>query len=130
MTISVGSVATDADLVNELGGAAALANILPADWADAEQARTLALEDVIESLRRRSPPVAENDLANVTQLRRAVTYGALERLYRMAMHGVDDVYAVQRKLYDTRFNAEVAGLSPLLLGGARGSVGSIGIARR
>lgn len=130
MSINISLVATDADLATELGGAAALANILPADWTDATQARQLALGDVLESLRRRSPPVLEGDLALVSQLKRAVTYGALERLYRMAMHSNDDVHAVQRKLYDERFRSEVLGLSPTLNGGNRGSVGSIGISRR
>lgn len=130
MTIDVNLVATDADLVNELGGADTLANILPAGWTNGEPARVLALEDVIESLRRRSPPVLDNDLSIVSQLRRAVTYGALERMYRIGMHSADDVFAVQQKLYEKRFNAEVLGLSPTLQGGARGSVGSIGLSRR
>jgi hypothetical protein len=130
MTIDVNTVATDADLEQEIGGPEQLANILPREWTDAEQARQRALALTLKALRRRTPPIVEGSLSDVTELEDAVVYGALEHLYRMAMASGSANYAELRKLYHGKFEDEVSGLTPTLNGENRGTANSISLERR
>lgn len=110
MTLSVDLVCTHADLGDHVG-LANLENALPAEWGGSSApARAGALRDVLKSLARRTPPILEGDLQDPTELRDAVAYGALERIYRSAMTTPDSVWATQRKVFDERFKAEVLSL--------------------
>lgn len=132
MTISLESVCTDTDLANEIGGAENLENLLArSQGGSSELARQAALDDVIRTLRRRSPPIYDSDLSDPTELRAAVTYGALMRLYRQAMTTPDSIFAAHAKTYASQFEDEVDGLSPTVGGGdATASVFSFGTERR
>lgn len=132
MTIAVDDVCTHAQLANEVGGEDELENILPTSYAGSSATpRTLALSDVVKSLSRRTPPIREGDLQDVTQLRDAVAYGALERIYRAAMTGPDSPHAALQRVYERKYQAECLGLTPTLAAdGARGSAFSITMERR
>lgn len=110
-TIDVDDVCTHEQLVEELGvGADVLAE-------DTATVRTLALRDVLKALGRRSPPIYASDISEPAELREAVIYGALERVFRDAMTAEGDVYAMKRKLYERRFFDEVSGLKLTTSGG-------------
>ena len=80
MTLNLESICTDDDLANEVGGLVALDRI-NRDITQRDQFRAQALEDVIAALGSRSPPVSVNDLSNPAELRSAVRYRALSKLY-------------------------------------------------
>lgn len=108
--IDVDNVCTHADLGDHVG-LTALEGVLPAEWGgSSEPARAGALRDVLKSLGRRTPPVGEADLQDPTELRDAVAYGALERIFRQAMTTPDSVWSTQRKVFDERFKSEMLGL--------------------
>ncbi len=118
--MDVDLVAVDADLINEVGGATKLTNIIPKDQAgSAKKQREAALEDVLLALSRRTPPINESSIARASDLKRAVVYGALERLYRAEMHEGDDHFATQRRIYAGMYMAELASVMPLLVDGGR-----------
>lgn len=130
-TIAIDDVCTEADLEQEVGGSAVLQSLIPSEWSgSAQKAREDALDDVVRALRRRTPPIREADLADVTELKMAVKFGALERLYRLAMTTSGSVHAEHRRLYSDRFSDEVNGLSPTLTDDTRGAVMSIAFHRR
>ena len=130
MTIDVETVCTDAELADECGGPVELARLIPKGTANASTQRAAALRDTLKSLRLRRPPINEGDLSDVTELRDAVTFGALERLYLLAMTTKDSVFGVKHEKYQKRFAAELASLSPTVGGSASGGGGSITIERR
>lgn len=80
MTIAIATVATPADLADEIGGQEELDN-LELDQAKVTAALTNALADVLAHLDNKTPPVAEGDISDPTQLKRVTVYGALTRLY-------------------------------------------------
>lgn len=113
MTIDVESVCTDAQLDEYLGGKlTAGVNLLPTEWADASPARQYALRRTLQALARRSPPILEGDISDVTQLHDAVLFGACARLYDLAMTagGESEVFYLQSKRYDQKFRDELASL--------------------
>lgn len=136
MTIDVNEVCTDADLVEEIGSSEALSNVLSHSVGnDSTLARRAAMNDVLRMLSRRSPPIRDADIVDPTELRAAVAYGALARLYRQAMTTSDSVFAAHAKTYASQFEDEVAGLRPRvsdddLDDDATTPAGSIGLERR
>lgn len=132
MTIAIDSVCTHEQLADEIGGTAELENLLPESFAgESTSPRQLALHDVIKTLSRRTPPIREADLQDVTELRDAVRYGALERIYRSAMTGPDSPFAALQRIYERKFQAETLGLTPTIaLDGSRGSAFAISMERR
>lgn len=127
-TIAIDDVCTHAQLADEVGGTSELNKICVS--GDSSAARTLALRDTLKSLGRRVPPVYASDISQPSELREAVIYGALERLYRDAMTSDGDVYAMKRKLYESQFRAEVLGLKLTTGNGSSAVVSSIRISRR
>jgi hypothetical protein len=83
MTIDVDDVCTDADLPGLLG-TADLLNRLQPSVSSRDVKRANALLDVLEELKKRSPPVYDADLADPEELSDAVGYLALYRLCREA----------------------------------------------
>lgn len=133
--VDVDDIVTDEMLDEFLGGQAFRSEVKlnPESWAQTSKpARQHALDLMLESLRRRVPPITYGDLADPTELKLGILYGAAERLYQLAMStaGFNDVYVKQRELYETKFDNEVSGFTPTLSGGLRGTSGSIGISRR
>lgn len=131
MAIDVDTIATDADLSNEVGGATKLANVIPADWSgSAKPARTAALEEILLTLSRRTPPIQEADLQIPAELKTAVVLGALERLYRRAMLESGDHFDAQRRIYERRYSAELLNVTPTVSDGGRATTFGIAIHRR
>lgn len=131
MAIDIDDVCTHDQLADEVGGAAVLAELLPDEWAsDSAKARQASLDRVLSALARRTPPIREEDLRDVTELRRAVLMGAAEHVYRMGMHAPDDAFGTRQKVYERDFWGELNGLNPTLSDGAQGAVMSIGFFRR
>lgn len=131
--LDVDTVCTHEDLANEIGSLAALLPLLPRDAAgDSHNVRLLAYSDVVKALARRAPPVHENDLDDPTQLRDAVAYGALARLYRAAVTTNDpaDIHRAKWSHYQSLQDDEIAGLRPSVGGGSNASTFSIPFGRR
>ena len=125
------TVCTHLQLSREVGGTESLLNLLAAgESSDSTSTREDALLDVTDTLRRRTPPIFPGDLSDRTELRRAVMYGSLEKLYRMAMSGSGSVYADLHKIFQKKYDAEMLGLAPTLQNGSRGSAFSIQVSRR
>lgn len=131
MAINVEEVVTHDQLADEVGGAAALAQLLPDEWAgDSTKARQSALDRVVAALGRRAPPIRETDLRDVTELKRAVLLGSAEHVFRMGMHAPDDAFGSRQRVYERDFWSEVNALQPTVNDGGQGAVMSIGFYRR
>ena len=133
MTIEIDDVCTDADLDEFLGGQlSAGQHLMPKAWASAEPARQYALDRIMAALARRTPPIREADLADKTELKMAVLFGASEHLNMLsASSGTDaELFAFKAKEFGKRFDAEINGLTPTLVGGVRGNTYSFAISRR
>lgn len=125
--------ATHGDLADEVGSARALANLCSpeADPADPTLlVRSQAVRDVFKSLSRRTPPIAESMITDPTQIKDAVVYGALMRLYRAAMTTPEDTNAKLFKHYSDKFNEEIGGFRLTVNDGARVDVGGVPVFRR
>lgn len=142
-TIDVEEVLTDAQLDEYLGGALRGGiGLLPPAWESALPARKHALDRVVDHLARLPVPVLEADLADVTELRRAVLYGACAHLYTLAITRAGDfeTFAASAKRFDALFASELEGLRPKIatvldgrdgtLETHRAATRSIGIVRR
>lgn len=135
MTISIDDVCTHAQLAAELGtgsvGTARLDQLTRSSGSSSTEGfRQGALADVLKALSRRTPPIYDSHLRDVTELKDAVVYGTLERLYRESITAEGDVMAIKRKLYEERFRSEVGGLMPSLIDTGRGAVMSFSLERR
>lgn len=112
-TNDVNLYCTHSDLADELGGARKLRLLQPPD-ADQEDptllVREQALRDVLKSLARRTPPILETQLSDFTELKDAVCYGALMRLYRAAITADGDVHSALYNAFKKRFSEELQGL--------------------
>jgi hypothetical protein len=113
VTVDIDLYCTHAELADEVGGARKLAKLVPPD-ADATDptllVRQQSLRDVLKSLKRRTPPIIESQIGTKSELKDAVAYGALMRLYRAAMTIDTDVHAVLWKEYKNKFSAEINSL--------------------
>lgn len=135
MAIDVETVASDADLANELGGTEALQNLVKDPEADPSNtlvARRNALNEVVDSLRNRTPPIYDSELSDVTELSRLVVYGAISRLYRnnITTGTEEDVSFAKHKLYQKLFESSMTSLRPTLSGVLVGGSRSIQFSRR
>jgi hypothetical protein len=135
MTLNVETVATDANLQDELGGAAALANLVADPDADPSitlQARTLTLAEVLSHLANRTPPVRPEYLSNASELGSVVVYGALARLFRnnITTGGMDDVNAAKHRIYQKLYESSLIALRPSQNQSVRSGSSSIGFSRR
>lgn len=138
-TNDVDLYATHSDLVDELGGSARkLRGLLPPDETAAtietgeatELVRTQALRDVLKSLARRTPPILESQLSDPTQIKDAVVYGSLMRLYRAAMTTPDDVNATLCREFKKRYEEEMGNLRLSINNASAVDVGPTTIFRR
>jgi hypothetical protein len=104
--LDVNTIATDADLANEIGGADKLDRAMKRE-ADRDAKRVRALEDVVEALQNRSPPVFEEDLLDPTELRRAVVARALHLICRSASAVPGDTWHMLRDEYRREYDRYV-----------------------
>ncbi|MEQ8721036.1 MAG: hypothetical protein RID81_07150 [Sandaracinaceae bacterium] len=129
--MNVEDVLTHEQLANALLGSERLENLLPAAWdGDSSTLRRAALDDVLEHLANRTPPIRETALPYPEDLRTATRYVAIERLYREAMTDERDTFAVNRRIYEKKANTALASLSPRVGAGLRGPGLSLQLERR
>lgn len=139
MSIDVADVATDAHLEIYVGGTAKLQGLLPAEWlADGEdeggaKTATIALQSALDSveisLKSRRPAILSSHLLDVTELRPATCYGALEIIYRAAIEYEESPNKKLADTYGAKFRAELAALQPSTHLGATASSMSIRMSR-
>ena len=113
MTIDVEDVATDAQLnALLLGQLTANIKLLPVALADASTLRQWALDRTLQRLKRRTPPIFEADISDVTELRDAVLFGAAEKLFEGALSSAADgqVFHAKWQYYSAQFNSEINNL--------------------
>lgn len=113
MTIDVETVLTEAQLDAHMGGLLlSHTKILPASVANSSAIRTDILRMVLKHLARRTPPIREEDIADPTELRDAVTFGSCGRLYEIAMTsgGESEPFFYKWKAYETKFKDELNSL--------------------
>jgi|GEM_PF-6819407 len=130
MTIAVDTVATDADIESEVAGTSALRDLLPEGWTTAKPAREIALTETLRELSRRTPPILEADLIEVTDLRDSVIYGALARLYRAAIQVDGDRYWHLARHYEKAYANERRTVRPTLQDGQSAHPHTITMHRR
>lgn len=134
----VETVCTHAELAEELAagseGLARLAKLTGSvdDGSGSTTApmRQRAMEETLKAFYRRTPPIEEQHLRDKSQLRDAVIYGALERLYEEASGSAEDAYAMKAKSFGRRFRNEVSNMRPKLVDSGRGPVLSYPMGRR
>jgi len=120
MTIDIELVCTHAQLGDEVLGIERLSELTKSmDESSSLAVRQRALEDVLFILEKRTPPIYASSINAPSQLLRAVTYGALERLYREAMTNEKDVFGTKRVIYEKRFTSEVSTLMLKVDNGSR-----------
>lgn len=129
-TTDVDTVCTDAHLAAELGGADPLANLV-SSVSDRKALRTRVLDDVLFALENRVPPICESDLTDITQLRRAVTYGSLAALFRqnITIGNRDDVASNMEQRYRAMYESHMNALRPTVNGGVKAGPSSIALFR-
>ncbi len=112
MTIGIAQVASEDDLIAELGGSADVLENLTSDTFTAAEALALSLTDVVYELRNREPPVLESDIAAPTELKRAVVERTISRLYCNGITTPDGVNATKYKIYQKRYESTIESLRP------------------
>lgn len=127
--LDVNAIATDADLLDEAGEI--LDHAKKPGWSSWLADRTAALDDVLDALRNRTPRVYDTDLVDPTELKRAVVFRALERIFERAITGEGDVWHVRARSMGRRYATAVSALAPTVQDGVVAPGGlSIGIFRR
>lgn len=108
MILDVNMIATDLDLANEVGDAARLARAVPkVERRDA--IRQAALQDVVSALQTRTPPILENMLVDPTELRKAVVYRALSKIFLAGVAIDGDTHAYLSARYEKEYLGAVRG---------------------
>ncbi len=130
MALDVSTIATDTDLDDRHQDALGLDRARDPNESDFAKVRALALLDVLETLASRTPPITESDLADPTELKRAVVLRALELVFRGARKVQGDRYDLLSKDYGREYRATVSHLRPTVGGSQAGPGISIGISRR
>jgi hypothetical protein len=107
--INVDSVATDQDLIDEMGGSEKLVSTLRTQAAR-DGYRANAWSDVVGALATRSPPVRESDLVDPTELKMAVVYRVLSKACFQAATSAkeEDVFHARALRYANEYKAAVA----------------------
>jgi hypothetical protein len=128
MSLNVDDICTDADLLNRAG--ASRLKQAKSEISERDAARATALREVVLALQGRSPPIAESQLVDPTELRDVVTYRALQILFENAMGSVDGLHAQLAGIYAREY-AAASKRSYTVSGGLRGpSGGSFRMERR
>ncbi len=122
-TNAVGTIVTDSDITEEIGEDE-FGNLAPSA-NDGLSARQLTLNDILNQLKNRVPPINESSLVDLEQLRIPCVYGAVARLYRKSITTGDDVFAMKAKLYTKLYDDRVSELRPIVTGGRVAAPSSI-----
>lgn len=131
MTIALSSVALVDDVAAELGSQEVV-DSLETVTSNASSAMQWALDEALWHLRNRVPPIADSDLADVTELKMIVVYGAIARLYRQNITtGMgDDVSSAKHDIYNKMFSQRLSSLRPTLAASMVAAPASIALHRR
>jgi hypothetical protein len=129
MTVAITSVAKPKDVADELGGKDALEN-LTSESLTVNAVLSAALSDVLDSLRNRTPSIAENHISTPSELTRVVVLRSCARLYLAAITTGEDVNAVKHKIYQRDYESALASLRPTVSAGLSASGFSIPMHRR
>jgi hypothetical protein len=121
MALAVDSICTDTDLANQVGGLSEL-NRINKDQPTRDVFRQAALADAIAALASRAPPLHETDLANPVELKLAVCYRALSKIYFAAMAAQDDRNHTLARNYEREYLGAIHGRFTPASGGG-GAVG-------
>lgn len=128
--LNVDLIATDDDLVAEVASRARLDRAMK-DVAQRDLIRRAALQDVVDALLTRSPAVYEAQLGDATELKRAVVYRSLSKIFLSAIAVDGDVHATLQRNYEREYQAAVRARFSLTPGQvASGSGYSIRVERR
>lgn len=122
MTLALSSVATEKDLRDRIGGAVELDNIV-SDAFSAKNALQLALADVTNNLKNRTPPVLDTDLVDPTELKTCVVLRAAALLYLSRVTTEDGVQAFKHRTYQRDYDAAMSSLRPTVGGGVKAASG-------
>lgn len=131
--IDVDDVLTHSQLDDYLGGRlTAQMHLAPTGDASTVKARTWALDEVLAVLAARTPPIFEADITDESELRRAVTHKAAERLYDHAMTtgGDAELFHAKMKAERERARDALAQTRVTVDDGVSAPPMSIGISRR
>lgn len=133
MTIAIDDVCTEEQLREHLGGQTIdSTGLKPRGWDTCEPARQSALDAVLLALRSRTPPIRDTDLADPTELRQCVLYGAKAQLYELAMTSAADgaLFLEKWRIAHRQYNDALRSLAPTLVDGLRGPALSFSYTRR
>ena len=104
--LNVDLIATDDDLVSEVASRPRLDRAMK-DVAQRDAIRKAALQDVLDALATRTPAVAEQMLLDPAELKRAVVYRSLAKIYLSAIAVDGDVHATLNRNYEREYQAAV-----------------------
>lgn len=102
------NICTDADLADKVGGLSEL-NRINKDQARRDQLRQDALNDAVLALASKTPPVFDSDLSDPTELKNAVCYRTLSKLYITAITGDGDRASTLSKNYQAEYLGAIRG---------------------
>lgn len=102
------NICTDADLADKVGGLSEL-NRINKDQARRDQLRQDALNDAVLALASKTPPIFDSDLSDPTELKNAVAYRTLSRLYLTALARDGDRAATLSENYQREYLGAVRG---------------------
>jgi hypothetical protein len=108
VTLDVNMIATDADLANEVGDLARLTRAMPRpDKRDS--ARAAALSDVLAALRTRTPSIFAESLIDPNELKKAVVYRALSKIFLAGVAIDGDTHAYLSARYEREYQGAIRG---------------------
>jgi hypothetical protein len=127
--IDVEDVATEDDLAVFTLGKSNLAALLPEEWSSFEKVRQERLSYVLATLKKRRPPILENDLLYPAELRIVVCYGTLEIAYGGAIKHEESPNVARSKNFGKLFADALNALQPSVRLGSTASSLSFRISR-
>lgn len=116
------SICTDADLANEVGGLSEL-NRINKTQAQRDALRQDALNDAVLALASKTPPIFDSDLSDSTELKKAVCYRTLHKLYFSSITAEGDRAHTLSKNYQTEYLGAIRGYFTVSPSGQRMSGG-------
>jgi hypothetical protein len=106
--LDVDDIATDADLASEVGDVARLGRAMPR--VESRNAiRADALNDVVRSLATRTPAIRPELLTDPTELKKAVVYRALSKIFLGAVSVDGDLHTFLSQRYEREYQSAVRG---------------------
>lgn len=127
--LNVNDIATDADLAIEFGGVDSL-NSAQKLVSIRDAYRASALQDCIDQLSTRKPPVLPQDLTYPSELKMAVVYRALQKICARAMTQAGDRHDMLARKYQADFTGAISRRFSVAPGGSTSSARSFNWGRR